>query len=129
MAFESLISSAGRLQILTALAEETPQDFVTLRSRTQMTDGNLSTHARRLATAGLVNVRKAIRDARPVTTLELTLDGRQALERHVDRLQTALSRSRTSNVAAEARQPVLALIDSTETAAFASTDPADDWVD
>lgn len=122
MAFESLISSPGRLQILTALAEETPQDFVELRRRTQMTDGNLSTHARRLAGAGFVTVRKAIRDTRPVTTLELTQTGRGALEQHVQRLLDALQgRSRTivdRPLQAAAPEPV-----------FISAEPSDDWVD
>lgn len=123
MPFESLISSPGRLQILTSLAEQTPQDFVELRRRTQMTDGNLSTHARRLASAGLVNVRKAIRDARPVTTLELTTTGRGALEQHVRRLLAALEgnsfgASNASREVAMREEPVLA-----------TAEPEDDWVD
>ena len=42
MTFDPLVSNAGRLRILTALAEEPRgQAFVQLRSRTGLTDGNL----------------------------------------------------------------------------------------
>src|SRR6185312_526198 len=54
MAFDTLVSNAGRLEILTALAVEETQDFVTLRKRTRLTDGNLASHAKRLQEAGLV---------------------------------------------------------------------------
>ncbi|MBA3272650.1 MAG: transcriptional regulator [Chthoniobacterales bacterium] len=123
MPFESLISSPGRLQILTSLAEQTPQDFVELRRRTQMTDGNLSTHARRLASAGLVNVRKAIRDARPVTTLELTSTGRGALEQHVHRLLAALQGTSFSALEESRQLPM------SEEPVFTTADSEDDWVD
>jgi DNA-binding MarR family transcriptional regulator len=93
MAFDALVTSPGRLRILTALAEQTPQEFVDLRRRTALTDGNLSTHARRLESAGLVQISKHFRQARPVTTLELTLAGRDALEQHARRLLSVLSRA------------------------------------
>jgi DNA-binding MarR family transcriptional regulator len=121
MPFESLVSSPGRLQILTALAEQTPQNFVQLRKRTQMTDGNLTTHARRLASAGLVAVRKEIRDARPVTTLELTRSGRGALEAHVRRLLSALEGSSAETVSPPNEPSTAAL---QQVAA-----DSDDWVD
>jgi len=94
MAFDTLVSNAGRLEILTALAVEETQDFVTLRKRTHLTDGNLASHAKRLQSAGLVNVNKTFRDGKPVTSFNLTADGRKALESHVRRLMSALSQRR-----------------------------------
>ena len=90
LAFDSLIASRGRLRILTALAAEPRCDFVRLRGLTQLTDGNLATHARRLESAGLVAVQKSFRDRKPVTHMTLTPDGRDALERHARELMTAL---------------------------------------
>lgn len=94
MAFDTLVSNAGRLEILTALAVEETQDFVTLRKRTRLTDGNLASHAKRLQGAGLVAVNKTFREGKPVTSFHLTPDGRKALEQHVRRLMSALSQRR-----------------------------------
>ena len=55
MVFDPLIANAGRLRILTALAVENRQDFVRLRRLTHLTDGNLSAHAKRLASAGMID--------------------------------------------------------------------------
>ena len=54
--FDSVIASSGRLRILAALAAESRLEFVGLRKRTHLTDGNLATHARRLETAGFVTI-------------------------------------------------------------------------
>jgi DNA-binding MarR family transcriptional regulator len=91
MSFDSLIANPGRLRILTALASEARQPFVQLRGRTGLTDGNLATHARRLASAGLIAIEKRIDEGKPVTTLELTTIGREALERHARELVAALA--------------------------------------
>jgi DNA-binding MarR family transcriptional regulator len=96
MAFDTLVSNAGRLEILTALAVEETQDFVTLRKRTRLTDGNLASHAKRLQGAGLVAVNKSFREGKPVTSFHLTPDGRKALEQHVRRLMSALSQRRVA---------------------------------
>jgi DNA-binding MarR family transcriptional regulator len=91
MPLDSLVTNPGRLRILTSLATEPSQEFVQLRHRTHLTDGNLSTHARRLHNAGLVTIQKNFRDGKPVTTFTLTTDGRRALESHVQNLMAALN--------------------------------------
>jgi len=91
MALDSLVANPGRLRILTSLAGENSQEFVRLRQRTNLTDGNLSTHARRLQTAGLLAIDKTFRAGKPVTTITLTSQGRAALESHVQTIMQALS--------------------------------------
>lgn len=88
--FDPLIANPGRLQILTALAVGERQDFAQLRRQTRLTDGNLACHAKRLRTAGLIEVDKRFRDGKPVTRFGLTPAGRAALEGHVQRLLAAL---------------------------------------
>lgn len=92
MNFDPIIANPGRLTILTALLGQACQDFVTLRGNTRLTDGNLTTHARKLASAGLVQIEKIARAGRPVTTITLTEDGRAAFERHVDTLVNSVRR-------------------------------------
>jgi DNA-binding MarR family transcriptional regulator len=91
MPLDSLIANPGRLRILTALAAEPRMEFVPLRHATQMTDGNLSSHAKRLHAGGLVAIDKQFRAGKPVTAYQLTDAGRQALQRHVNALVTAMS--------------------------------------
>ncbi len=90
MSIDPLIANAGRLQILTALANEPRQEFVRLRSVTRLTDGNLATHAKRLHSAGLVQIDKSFRGGKPVTTIILTDRGRMALQSHVEQLVRAV---------------------------------------
>jgi DNA-binding MarR family transcriptional regulator len=90
MTFNSVVTNPGRLRILAALHREPQQDFVRLRSQTQLTDGNLCTHARRLSTAGMIEIHKQIRGGKPITQFLLTTSGRQALEDHARSLAELL---------------------------------------
>jgi DNA-binding MarR family transcriptional regulator len=90
MPFDALIANPGRLSILTALAQAERQEFVQLRSSTRMTDGNLATHARRLHSAGMLDIDKSFRNGKPVPPFTLTPQGRAALESHLNGLMHAL---------------------------------------
>ena len=91
MAFDALVTNPGRLRILTALAAAVErQPFIELRRRTGLTDGNLATHARRLQSAGFIAIEKSITAGKPLTTLHLTRQGREALVDHARQLQAAL---------------------------------------
>jgi DNA-binding MarR family transcriptional regulator len=142
MSLDSIVVNPGRLRILTALAVEERQEFVHLRTRTQLTDGNLSAHAKRLHSAGMIDVDKQFRDGKPVTHFMLTAAGRQALETHARRLLAAISHRRVGTATTPptpqasavravepatipAEAPVLTAAQATATAT--ATD--DDWVD
>lgn len=88
---EALVINPGRLRILTVLAQSRRAEFVPLRDRTRLTDGNLAAHAKRLQSAGLIEVDKQFRGSKPVTTYTLTRTGRQALEQHARDLQAAVT--------------------------------------
>lgn len=98
MTFDALVTNAGRLRILSALAGGAGRDleFVELRQETRLTDGNLASHARRLQGAGFVTIQKAIRDNKPVTSYRLTDVGRAALESHVRALMQAIQPRETA---------------------------------
>lgn len=98
MTFDPVVANPGRLRILAALAQDPAQAFVALRSRTGLTDGNLATHARRLESAGLVAIQKTVHEGKPVTTLELTPEGREALAAHVRSLVEVLDNRRPVQV-------------------------------
>lgn len=127
MSFDPLIANAGRLQILTALAVEERQEFVCLRRSTQMTDGNLACHARRLESAGLVAIDKQFRDGKPVTEFTLTPNGRTALEAHTRRLIAAISHRRLAPIAQQSPGELVATEIETAPALPAPSD--EEWVD
>ena len=106
-----MVTSPGRLRILTALASHPRQAFVELRSRTGLTDGNLATHARRLESAGFVAIEKTVEAGKALTTLHLTSAGRDALAEHARTLLAALETS------------------SNAPAATAAASHEEDWVD
>ncbi len=122
MSFDAIVTNPGRLRILTALAVEQQQDFVELRRRTSLTDGNLSSHAKRLQGAGMIEIDKTFRDGKPVTQFRLTGEGRRALERHVRRLMAALSTRRIDTTDRPAPEPAREQPELQPAA-------ADDWID
>ena len=131
MSFDPLVANAGRLRILTALAVEERQEFVHLRHRTQLTDGNLAAHAKRLSSAGLIEIDKQFREGKPVTSYLLTAEGRRALESHARRLFAAISHRRLP--AAEPAPPPVPRRPARDEAPDAHPTPVaatdDDWVD
>ena len=114
MYLESLVVNPGRLRILTALAEGRREEFVPLRNRTRLTDGNLASHAKRLHSAGLIDIDKEFRDGKPVTSFTLTRTGRAALEEHARQLLAAVGVS----VRPAAVEPIASV-----------AQPADEWID
>lgn len=125
MSFDAVVANPGRLQILTALAVEESQEFVQLRRSTQLSDGNLASHARRLESAGLIAVEKRFREGKPVTSFTLTADGRQALVAHTRRLVAAISHRRLTPTPLEPVRKQSKSIDPVPVAASVS----EDWID
>jgi DNA-binding MarR family transcriptional regulator len=95
MSIDALVANAGRLRIMAALAGSGRQEFVALRQSTRLTDGNLASHARRLHTAGFIQIDKQFRAGKPVTSFTLTPQGRRALESHVRHLMIAIGANGT----------------------------------
>lgn len=91
MRFDPIITNAGRLTILTALCDKAKQDFVSLRKVTRLTDGNLTTHARKLADAGMIAIEKSAHEGKSVTFIRLTDQGRTALQDHIDQLTQSVA--------------------------------------
>ena len=59
-------------------------DFNALKAKLQATDGNLSTHLRKLEEAGYVRIDKSFVGRRPLTRVSLTDAGRAAFVGYLD---------------------------------------------
>ena len=88
---DKLLHEPARLSVVACLAVVEEADFVFLQSQTGMTGGNLSSHVKKLESAGYVKVRKEFQGARPRTSLQLTPPGREALETYLDAMKNLLS--------------------------------------
>lgn len=90
-ALDKLLHEPARLSVVASLAVVQEADFVFLQSQTGMTGGNLSSHLKKLEEAGYLTIKKSFENARPKTTLTLTLRGRTALEGYLKTLAALLA--------------------------------------
>lgn len=87
---DRLIHERLRLGMLAALAVNDALTFTELREVLEVTDGNLSDHARKLENAGYVRVDKGFAGRKPRTVYRLTPRGRQALRGYIESMQDFL---------------------------------------
>ena len=84
---DRLIHERVRLGLVSALAAHESLSFAALKELLDITDGNLSVHARKLEAAGYVACDKSFAGRIPRTQYRLTAAGRRALERYVDHME------------------------------------------
>lgn len=88
--FDRLVYGRVRLGILSALAVSEPLAFNDLKSLFEVTDGNLSAHARKLEDAGYITCRKSFEGRRPRSEYRLTSAGRKALNRYLAHIEAVI---------------------------------------
>ena len=93
---DKLIHERTRLAIVSALAANKYMTFNDLKSDLKISDGNLSTHARKLESAGYVSCKKDFNGRMPRTRYTLTTKGRKALNHYIDHMES-LIKSMKSN--------------------------------
>ena len=91
---DRLIHERIRLGILSALAVNDELTFNDLKDLLKTTDGNLSVHARKLEEAGYIACSKFFEGRMPKTEYRLTRQGRSALERYLDEMESLIKRMR-----------------------------------
>lgn len=91
---DRVIHERVRLGIVSALAVHQALTFNDLKALLQLTDGNLSVHARKLEEAGYVSCGKSFEGRIPRTEYRLTESGRKALERYVAHMEALIRATR-----------------------------------
>lgn len=86
-AIDDVIHGRLRLGVMAYLTGTSPALFNELKERVGATDGNLSTHLRKLEDAGYVEIEKRFVGRRPQTRVHLTEDGRKAWLAWIDRMR------------------------------------------
>lgn len=87
---DKLIHERTRLALVSALAANSTMTFNELKTVLQITDGNLSVHARKLEEAGYVECTKGFDGRLPRTEYKLSQSGRVALHRYVAHMEALL---------------------------------------
>lgn len=85
--FDALIHAPTRLAIVSLLAPLEWAEFKFVRDQVGLTDSALSKQVATLEDAGYVLVRKDFVGKKPRTSMQLTPEGKTALERHVAALR------------------------------------------
>ena len=89
-----VIHERVRLAIVSALAGAECLSFNEIKELLDITDGNLSVHARRLEEAGFISCDKSFVDRVPRTEYRLTGAGRKALDEYLDHMESLIRRVR-----------------------------------
>ena len=91
---DRLIHDRVRLGILSALASVESMSFGDLKAALELSDGNLSVHARKLEDAGYVACNKSFDGRTPRTEFSLAAAGRRAFEKYLNHMDALISAAR-----------------------------------
>ncbi len=94
ISFDRLVYERVRLGIMSALAVRDDLTFNELKALFDVSDGNLSAHARKLEEAKYLTCTKTFEQRRPRTVYRLTTLGRNALNRYLDHVEAVIKATR-----------------------------------
>ena len=89
-----LISERTRLAIISALAVNPSLTFTELKGLLDVTDGNLSVHARKLEDAKLIQCKKSIANRMSKSVYRITRSGQAALEQYLSEMEELIRKVR-----------------------------------
>jgi DNA-binding MarR family transcriptional regulator len=92
--FDRLVYERVRLGIMSALAVNERLTFNELKSLFDVSDGNLSAHARKLEEAGYLECSKSFEGRRPKSEYRITATGRKALHRYLEHIEAVIKATR-----------------------------------
>jgi len=92
--FDRLVYERVRLGIMSALAVNERLTFNELKSLFDVSDGNLSAHARKLEEAGYLECTKSFEGRRPKSEYRITPTGRKALHRYLEHIEAVIKATR-----------------------------------
>jgi DNA-binding MarR family transcriptional regulator len=90
MEFDKLVHQPTRLQIFAYLYRHGTAEFTDIVESLDVTEGNLSSHLQTMEEEGAITVEKEFVDRKPRTTYELTDEGEQLFEDHIETLESLI---------------------------------------
>ncbi len=92
---DDTLHSRIRLAVVAALVSVNEAEFNFLKEMVKTTDGNLSTHLKKLEDAGYISSKKRFVDRKPQTKYKITERGKRALEEYINTIEKFLTRERS----------------------------------
>lgn len=83
ISLDKIIHEPGRIAILTLLSVVDKADFLYLKNNTGFTQGNLSSHLRKLENSGYVEIEKTFKGKRPLTLIQISKTGKENFEMYL----------------------------------------------
>lgn len=96
LSLDRLVYERVRLGMMSALAVRDELTFSEMKTLFDVSDGNLSAHARKLEEAKYVTCTKSFDGRRPKSIYRLTSAGRAALNRYLDHVEAVIKATRRS---------------------------------
>jgi DNA-binding MarR family transcriptional regulator len=93
---DRLIYERVRLGIMSALSVNLSMSFAELKELLNTSDGNLSTHARKLEDAGYIACKKKFAARVPKTEYSLTVKGKKMFARHLEHMESLIQAAKGS---------------------------------
>ncbi len=87
---DKLIHEPARLMIIGILSTVESADFVFLKRQTGMSDGNLSSHLKKLEEGGYIGMEKMFVDKIPRTVLKITPFGLEKLNEYLNTMRSVV---------------------------------------
>ena len=87
---DRLVYDRVRLGIMSALSVNASMSFAELKELLKASDGNLSTHARKLEVAGYIACKKKFASRVPKTEYSLTTKGKRVFARHLEHMESLI---------------------------------------
>ena len=92
-AIDDVIHSRVRLAIMSYLASARAAEFTELKKVLKVSDGNLSTHLKKLEDHSYVKTEKGFIGRKPQTMIEITEEGTKAFQAYVEGIASMLGQT------------------------------------
>lgn len=84
---DDLLHSRIRLAVISFLSGCDESDFTTIKNTVGASDGNITTHLRKLEDAGYVEMRKDFLGRKPITYYKISKKGIEAFTSYIDNIK------------------------------------------
>jgi len=84
---DTIFHSRIRLAVASMLYHDGVCDFNSLKKGVGATDGNLTTHLKKMEECAYIIVEKKFVDRKPMSIYQLTDEGKKGLENYIDKLE------------------------------------------
>jgi len=85
--FDNILHQAIRSKLIALLIQNEQMPFIVLKKTLELTDGNLSSHLKKLEEAKYINIEKTFEGKKPKTMVQISSQGRDAFKKYIKQLE------------------------------------------